>query len=315
VWTGDVTTSLVKVNQISMAELLSFGYCSMQHHLRFRLGLPWFPGSAEAGVARVARRAVLEFMSLQKQGRDGSTFQRRMSGRSTIAIVNLGFEKLYEAFPTRAVTIEGARSPIMMAISSTKKIFVHPVDEMVGTNIPYIETVRQGDTVVSVKGFVDAVFYRKAGQLSEQIVVLTVISNQDPLEDLVNYRGIREGFAHLCVRKGLKQASNIPVFQKTLPVFVARDAKAPRDEYEGIRPRHSTKAHQFRTVVLEAAKGIGAGFAIPTGHPQRCTACPYGSVCTAKLAKRKKDEGNELRETLMKTAPYRAFADWPGGTP
>lgn len=275
----------VQTRKYELEQLSTYGYCSMQYHLRYNLGLPWAPVTAETGFALILREAFREFFRclMTRTLKTGAV-------EHGLRVLLSGIEIFQRAYP-RAMVV-GRRGEYMLAVSELlKDVFIQRRDTPIGYDIP--ATVHVELDEIAVNGVLDFAFWQMAGQATETAVVLTVVGKDDPLEDYVNFESLKVGFAMTALREShghdvLVQHHELPVFKKGTPRKVTTLKQ---------------RLVSFEKLVRAIDRGIRNQVFIPQSSPEKCFHCPYKTVCSASLVDSKKLES--------KTIVVNPFAGWP----
>ena len=297
----------MKVMDLTLQQILTFAYCSMQYQLRYRHKLAWHITSPRAAMSKVVRETVREFFRLQLTARN-----RRVAGPSTMTVLGDGVALATQAFPGSSEYFERSRRDMIFALASMDQQYSFPRDRMIGFDIPYdaVFDPKQKERVV-VKGHLDAAFFRNVDTPFEQVVCVSIISTHDPHEDLVRYGGMHKGFARYVVRQGLDLEQ--PIQHKFLPVLRKIRSPALRiiedaPNMESVVRRDATN---FRQTVIQVYRGIAAKFAVPTADPDKCVHCPYAEMCSQSMATRKPTPSE--REAVESAAEASPLWNWPLG--
>lgn len=256
---------------LTLQEIATYGFCSLQHELRYRRGFPWFPATYEVVTAQAWRDAAAHMLL----GRMGPPSGRKGATKAAQ-------DELIRTFDVAAAKLLKQKSGVFNAAShrtdaslGLKLLDLETIkqgrDRVLGVNVPY--TVAVGD--VSVTGTIDAVYEYMWESPSPYKVFMTEGQIDDPLQDLVNWGSLRRGFALRTVHDGSRYMQNVRFLQfdvlrgKTVSQFVLADPLAKLE---------------FEALVEGAAKGIASRTVIPTQAPVKCSHCPYKPVCKPTLA-------------------------------
>jgi hypothetical protein len=267
----------VVARNYELVELATYAYCSMQFHLRFDLRLPWVAASAEAAFAMVAREATREYFRCVSV-----PSLRSRAQRNAVAVLNSGMTILSKAFPKASVLTR--RIEHFLAMAKVETLFVAGRDTPIGFDIPAEVSVTAptgpGETdVISVRGVLDFAFWKNVALPDEHAVVISVVSDDDPLEDFVNLESLRGAFAVQAIRDG--KHYDVRVEHKPLPLF----DRTKRPKTLTSPQRHAA----FGALVRAADRGITNRVFIPQASPTKCQHCPYAPVCSASMAEKGTD--------------------------
>jgi len=259
------------VVNLDLQALATAGFCSMQYHLRYRHGFPWFPASYEVAVAQSLRDAASHLLL----ARMGPPSQRKKGVLAAAAMFKRGFElatKLEHVTRT-AVTDATTRTNGLLGLTVLdQQAIVHGRDRVVGVDLPYTVEVSED---LKVSGTIDAVYEYMHESTAPATVFLTHMNLDDPLEDLVNWGNLKRGFALRTIADGSRYAMRVRFLE-----FGAMHGKAPT---KFSNPELSAK-DSFDALATNVSKLISSGAAVPTMAPEKCAHCPYKSVCSPLLA-------------------------------
>jgi len=289
-----------------MEEVRTFAFCSMQYHLRYRLGLPWFETSHKAGLAVVIRQSLLEYFRLESRNVD-----RKKSLTSSEAVLEDGIRRLIAEHPQRTSMFLTKKVEISAAMLTIASLYSPGRDEMIAADLPVAIAAGKGNEAVTIRGNVDAIYYQNVRTQYHRVVALTFVSTEDPFEDFLRYQRIREGFAHMVLRK-VEPKYYIPVMHKSVPVIKQvhkqlQIAKGPI-RLEAANPEDG---RLLRSVLLQVKAGIESGYAIPTAESGKCGHCPYKQVCSFELAHAKTDDVKGIHARLQVQKVASRLHDWP----
>lgn len=254
---------------LALQEIQSFGYCSMQYHLRFRHGFPWFPASYEVAVAQGSRDAIAHWLLGQMgpiAAKTASKFAHTMIDRTH----DLALQ--YTAAKGRKVADHTSRrTDAHMGLELMEKVFDRRRDKMIGVNTPYAVEFED----YRVTGTIDAVFDYMGTSKTPTRTFLVQGQLDDPIEDNVNWGNLKKGFAIRTIHEGTRFLSNVR--------FVEFGVLRGPTRFK-FQPAESTARLEFETIVKQVSAGIASGFAVPTAHPEKCRHCPFKVVCKPSLA-------------------------------
>lgn len=262
-------------------ELRTFAFCSMQHHLRYRLGLPWFEASSGVAYTTLLRKSVYGFSrSLMANG------SLTASGRFAANIISDGVKKISRAFPKIRLHSKGARFWVAAAVRTLVAYVSKDFEYAIGYGIPVSTPISlPGTPPFQVSGIIDAAFMKKdhamIAHLQESPKCLPARPSWDAFDFGVAVSSsyeLEEDVQHLVVPGG--------------PV-----------------PVRANDLRDFQLAATSVVRGIEAAVAIPQGNRTRCDTCPYVSVCSPSLsagdAANRKDE---LVARINQTAEINEFA-------
>lgn len=240
----------------SAEELRTFTSCSMQYHLRYRLGLPWFEASPGAAYTTVARRTVQAFTSTLM-----TTGSLQAAGKTASAAITLGVDRVNRAFrrirrvsiDLRFWTLSIVRTLVVYLNENMEFCVGHSIPVEVEITVPHVETFW-------VSANLTAIFKMKDGTMVAHLQDSPPTLLSKPAWDafelgatIAASAAIEERVEHLVLPEG--------------PLVVK--ANDLRD---------------FQLVASNAMRGIASGAAYPSANAYTCAHCPYRTVCTASLA-------------------------------
>lgn len=258
---------------LHLQELTTYGYCSLQHKLRFVAGFPWFPRSYTAAVSIVVRSSLSEWFRSQMLAASAKQAEIR-----AYESFKHGLAKAQAYFKPTMALANKHDTDFILGVFQVTKAFDAKRDKIVGFDVPAEVPVQVKDKVINVVGTVDVVYRYMAGTVGEHLVLGSAQSVDDPLEDLVNYGSLRRGFATLMLRQAAFFDRTKPVRLFSIPIL--RGRVKPRWEFDRVSP---ADVANFQALTSGIAHGIESGVAIPTGQPARCEHCPYKTVCSGSL--------------------------------
>lgn len=263
----------MEVNSVRLEELASYGFCSLQHRLRFQHGFPWFPGSYSAAVPWVVRKSLSELFRRQMLAPNSKTADLR-----AYDVFKEWIQRAQAHYKPTILESGRHSTDFMLGVLQVSKVFDPKRDVLLGFDVPAIVPVQMGDRTIEVSGSVDVVYRYMADTIGEHFVLGYHTGLDDPMEDLVNYRALRYGFAVAMLRQSTAYDRKKPVRVFTLPIL--RGHAKHRWDFDKPKPSDVT---DFDSLVAGMVKGIEAGVALPTGQPVRCEHCPFQKVCSPSL--------------------------------
>jgi len=278
--------------KLALQEIASFGYCPLQHSLRFRHGLPWFLASFETIVAQVSRDATTHWLL----GQQGPAAARGAAERAHLMIDHGHKKALQVAKPQRRGFLNPfkARVEAHLGLDLMGKVFDRKRDQLLGVNVPY--TVQVDD--IEVTGTIDAIYKYMAESPSPTHIFMMQAHLDDPLDEHVNWGNLKKGFALRTIADGSRYSMSVRFVQ-----FNAFNGELPW-KFQAPDP---TAKQDFETIIRHAAAGIASGYALPTAHPEKCNHCPYQAVCRPALASPSQSMIETTKEAMLKIAKQSPF--------
>lgn len=283
----------MEVKPLPLEQVTSYGFCSLQHWFRFVKGFPWYPASYTGAVSDAIRDSVAEWFRCQLLPTTS-----KIADTAAYKVFKDKVERSRLHFRPTMAEASKHGTDFMLGVLQINKIFSASRDKMVGFDVPAQVTV--GD--IEVTGTVDVIYRYMAGTNGEHFVLGTFESVDDPYEDLVNYRAMRRGFAVELLKQSEFFERTKPIRYFSIPMLRGR-VKSPWD-WERIEGKD---VQDFRAIVTNVSEGIRAGVAIPTGHPERCSHCPYKPVCRASVVTDSEDSVREAREVVVRNGLNNPF--------
>jgi len=281
----------MEVNQLTIREMLTYGYCPMQWHLRYRLGLPWFAASPEVFYSEAIRFAIRSWFRLQR-----SNLKAKSAMTKATNLIEGALDVIRQTWPNQEATIVSMHREGLLALLALPRHFGRDRDTLVAAPLSYSTSIVKGDVGVTVQGEVDAIFVRHDHTPNRIIVPVTIVNSKDPQEDMVRWSDVKQGFAHYAIRRGLERGYDLPIRHMRYPIV----------DREPTVKGTALQTNNFKKAALQVAKGMAAGYVMPTSNPAKCQHCPYNKVCSLSLiGKSQEDVAEEkaMQITLAKSRP------------
>jgi hypothetical protein len=273
----------VEPRKYRLLELATYGYCSMQYHLRFGLKLPWVAASPEVAFAAVTRETVREYFRCL-----GVRELRQRARKNMEGVLDRGLDLIAKHF--RNVAIRRRKFDLILAMRDAESVFHPGRDTPVGFDVKTTVGVPSDETIL-VEGALDFVMWRHAGTPLETAVGFSFVNLDDPLEDLVNIEPIKGGFGIMAMRSG--HGYDVMALHETIPLM------RPKKKFGTAKLRTAA----FTSFVRAADRGIRNRAFIPQSSPTKCEHCPYRPVCSPSLA--------EATSLDWKPEAEDPFVSWP----
>lgn len=257
-------------NTLSIDEIVTFAYCSMQYHLRYRHNFPWYPTTPEMAFNTAIRKAFNSYFGVQMlPARRQSAME--MATKNYVRDMQL----VQEQFPEKIARVLKLRAEGLLALGSIYWYYNPDQDMVIASQLPYMTRVTWGNDSVYVKGDIDALIMRHMHNKSLQTAVVMDFSDDHDYHmdhSILGY--VKRGWARYIVREGVELGYDTPLHYQNVPVH--------RKEYT--QKVTLTDTNSLRVTANQVDKGIQSGVVIASASPQKCKSCPYLKVCRPTLA-------------------------------